>query len=281
MTVSEQIRQGACRLSDIPNPLLDTQLLLAHVLGKDRLYLMMYPERELSKQESALMEELLRKREGGYPLQYILGKREFMGLEFIVKEGVLIPRPETEVLVEGVLEHFGERKKMSLQGLEIGCGSGIISISLLKYCPALQMTAVDINPKALDLTMENAERLGVADRLTVLESDLFDVIPKQAQYDLIVSNPPYIQTTVIDTLQVEVRAYEPREALDGREDGLFFYRAITKNAKNHLKEGGLLALEIGYDQGSFLREELYRHRYRKISIGQDLAGLDRTAYGFR
>lgn len=281
ISIEEQIRQGVQLLKGVQNPMLDTQLILAHVLGKDRLHLMMYPQQQLSEQECDQINFLLQKRSTGYPLQYILGHRAFMEWEFIVREGVLIPRPETELLVEGVLKRLGAKKEALIRGLEIGCGSGIISVSLLKYCPALRMQAVDINPAALALTAENAERLEVAQRLNVFLSDLFGAIGEEERYDFIVSNPPYIPTAAIDTLQSEVREYEPSEALDGKEDGLFFYREIVKNAKNHLHQGGFLALEIGYDQGEALQKLLKDQQYREVSVGKDLAGLDRMAYGFR
>lgn len=282
MKIREMVAKGMTLLSGVENPRLDTELIIAHVLQKDRLYLMMYPLEELSEMESTTIDRLLQQRSTGYPIQYILGMREFMGLDFMVREGVLIPRPDTEILVETVLDKIVTRhkgQKEPLKGLEIGCGSGIISISLLKHCQFLEMDAVDINPLALELTRDNAEKNRVDHRLQVFYSDLFSALEKNHQYDFIISNPPYIKTQVIEDLQTEIRKYEPLNALDGQEDGLYFYRTITSQAKDYLKSDGFISYEIGYDQGDELRQIFRDNSFADIFIQKDLAGLDRIAYG--
>lgn len=275
MTIEDLIREGTDRLKEAETPRLDTELLIAKALKVDRLYLMMYPQQEVGEEVLRQVRDWLRRRERGCPVQYLLGEREFMGLDFLVEEGVLIPRPDTEILVESVLNVLREKKEPSLCGLEIGCGSGIISLSLLAYCKDLRMQAVDIDPRALALTRKNAERLGLSERIDLFVSDLFAEV-RRKDFDFILSNPPYIRTEVIETLQREVKDYEPRRALDGGGDGLFFYRAIIEKAKDHLKKGGLLAFEIGHDQGEALKTLLKDRGYAQVHIEKDLAGRDRT-----
>ncbi|MDO4719209.1 MAG: peptide chain release factor N(5)-glutamine methyltransferase [Peptostreptococcaceae bacterium] len=281
MRIEEWVRQSVQKLDGSETPRLDAELLLAKALGADRLHLMMYPKQEIGEAALRQAEEWLLRRAEGCPVQYLLGEREFMGLNFFVEEGVLIPRPDTEILVEGVLSRlkdpslFKDPEETALFGLEIGCGSGVISLSLLSFCKDLRMEAVDINPKALELTCRNARRLGLAERICLYASDLFSELGEK-KYDFIVSNPPYIRTELIETLQREVRDYEPRTALDGGEDGLFFYRTIAEKGKDHLKEGGFLALEIGHDQGEELESLLKEQGYSQLRIEKDLAGRDRT-----
>lgn len=276
MTIAEKIAHGMLMLKETSNPRLDTELILAWVLGQDRLYLMMYPDRLLTPKEEVVADEWLLRRKNGYPIQYILKEREFMGLDFGVEEGVLIPRPDTETLVETVLQILHSKQKAVLHGLEIGCGSGVISISLLRYVQNLRMDAIDINPKALELTRKNAQKNQVSERLCIYASNLFEQVSKDSTFDFIVSNPPYIRTDDIVNLSREIREFEPREALDGRADGLYFYRRILEEGRNYLVNRGFVAVEIGWDQGQDLLFLSERYGYEQAQIIKDIAGQDRV-----
>lgn len=205
-----------------------------------------------------------------YPLEYILGKQEFMGLEFIVNENVLIPRQDTEILVEKVLSLCKEKTV-----LDMCTGSGCIAISIAKLGNPKNTTAVDISIGALAVAGQNVEANAVSVQL--IESNLFENV--SGTYDMIVSNPPYIESEVIETLMPEVREFEPRLALDGTEDGLYFYRKISKEAPGFLNEGGEIFFEIGYNQGAAVKNMLLEAGFENIQVWKDLAGLDRIVYG--
>ncbi len=276
MKIKDIINYGISMIKDADNPFLQMQMIVAKAIEKDRLYIMLNLEEELNEAKIALIKSMIDKRKNSYPLQYILGEREFWGMDFKVSEGVLIPRQDTEILVEETLDRLKKLKgKNSLNGFEIGIGSGIISISLLKEISNLTMLGIDINDKAIELTNENALIHGVSDRLKLINSNLFEKLPKDIKFDFIVSNPPYIQTKVIDTLQEDIRKYEPRLALDGGEDGLDFYRKIIENSSYYLKNDGFIALEIGYDQGHAVKKIFIDNRYQNITVIKDLAGFDR------
>ena len=216
-------------------------------------------------------------RESGRPTQYILGTWEFMGLPFSVGEGVLIPRGDTEILVETILEKQQTEPLRTI--LDIGTGSGCIPVSLSHYGQFEYVLAVDISRKALGYATKNAAANHA--EISFYESDLFQNVPAQwrGQLDAIVSNPPYIPKEDIAGLMTEVKDFEPINALDGGADGLDFYRAIVAEGRAWLKEGGWLFFEIGYDQGEALRTLLADFGYTEIGIRQDLAGLDRVAFG--
>lgn len=211
------------------------------------------------------------KRKTHIPLQYILGKQEFMGLEFKVTPAVLIPRQDTEGLVEKVLRQI----KPGMRILDMCTGSGCIAISLAKYGKDIQVSAADISMEALKVARENATANEVV--VDFIESDMFQRITQK--YDVIVSNPPYIKSEVVATLMAEVRDYEPHLALDGKEDGLYFYRKLAKEAGEFLVPGGMLCLEIGYDQGMEVSQLLSRQGFVEVQVEQDLCGLDRNVYG--
>lgn len=205
-----------------------------------------------------------------YPLEYILEKQEFMGLEFKVNENVLIPRQDTEVLVERVLKS-SKGKKI----LDMCTGSGCIAISIAKLGNVSEMHAADISKKALEVAKENADKNNVTVRF--IESNLFEQV--SGQYDMIVSNPPYIESAVIATLMPEVREFEPRLALDGTENGLYFYREISKAASEYLIQEGEIFFEIGYNQGEAVTNILREAGFTHIEVGKDFAGLDCVVYG--
>ena len=274
-TIAEALREGKQRLQAAGKDTFDAELLLEKAAGLNRTALFLRGEETLSAEAAARYEGFLAERESGRPTQYILGTWEFMGLPFSVGEGVLIPRGDTEILVETILE-----KQESLRTiLDIGTGSGCIPVSLSHYGKFDSVLAVDISPKALGYAMKNA----AANHAEILfyESDLFSNVPVEwkGKLDAIVSNPPYIPKEDIAGLMTEVKDFEPRNALDGGADGLDFYRAIVAESRDWLKQGGWLFFEIGYDQGEALRSLLAEAGYAEIGIRQDLAGLDRVAFG--
>jgi len=250
---------------------LDARLLLEYVCGTDRNTLLVHGDQAVSEKECSLYEACIAKREKRIPLQYITGAQEFMGLKFIVNENVLIPRQDTEILVEEVLRNLHDG--MSI--LDMCTGSGCILLSLLQYSNDCEGTGVDISEKALEIASENAERFGKAP--VFLKSDLFEKV--EGKYDMIVSNPPYIPTEVIPTLMREVKEYEPVEALDGKEDGLYFYREIVRQAGEYLNRGGKLFFEIGCEQAKEVSLLLENAGYQEIEVVKDFAGLDRVVFG--
>ncbi len=216
------------------------------------------------------------------PLQHITGEQEFMGLVFKVDGHVLIPRQDTEILVEEALRHLHDGMNL----LDMCTGSGCILLSLLYYSNGCSGTGVDISKEALVLARENAAQIsrlaGGKEEISncrFLQSDLFEKL--EGKYDMIVSNPPYIPTEVISGLMEEVRDYEPMEALDGKEDGLFFYREISVGAYDFLKGGGYLFYEIGHDQANAVEDIMEKAGYREVTVVKDYAGLDRVVYGWK
>ena len=274
MRYQEIYRQGVYALerAGIEEAALDARLLLEDVCGTDRTALSAHGEQELTGGQEERYLEKIRQRAERIPLQHILGKTEFMGLTFKVNKDVLCPRPDTEILVEEVLKHLHDGMRI----LDIGTGSGCILLSLLHYSNDCQGVGVDISEKALQVAKENAEKLS-ADRVSFIRSDLFDGV--DGVFEIIVSNPPYIRSSEIEHLMPEVRDHDPRAALDGREDGLFFYREITKRAKEYLPGGGMLFYEIGYDQGEAVSRIMRDNGFREVEIIKDFSGLDRVVSG--
>ena len=278
MTIKDIIVKYSKELEEIsPTPRLDVETLLQKVLGVDRLYILLNLERVLSEDEEQLFNKFINERLNNRPIAYIVENREFMGLDFFVKEGVLIPRPDTEVLVEEVIELA--KKKDAKNILDIGTGSGAITVSLAKYLENVKVTSVDISDIALEIGKRNAISNEVDDRINFVKSDLFTNIDKETKFDIIVSNPPYIKREVIDTLDKQVKDYEPYNALEGGVDGLDFYRAITKQAKNYLKKGGILAYEVGHDQSEDVSKLMEMDGYTNIYTLKDLQQIDRVVIG--
>ena len=242
MTVREALTQGAARLESagVPDARLDAELLLARVLGEDRLKMRLDGTRALDDEQVQRFNALIARRQTREPLQYIEGEAAFMGLTFRVAPGVLIPRQDTEILCEEALS----RMKSGARVLDIGTGSGALAISLARLGTGAQVTAVDVSDIALSIARDNAQRLGAQVRF--LHSDCFDAVAGET-FDLIVSNPPYISREEMETLMPEVRR-EPELALAGGEDGLDFYRRIAREAPAYLSEGGCLLFEIGWQQ---------------------------------
>lgn len=263
---------------NIPDAKIDARLLLEYACKTDRNALFLRGDMDVSKENGKLYLDLISKRKKHIPLQHLTGEQEFMGLTFKVNEYVLIPRQDTECLVEIVLKNLHDGMRI----LDMCTGSGCILISLLHYSNDCQGVGVDLSAEALDVARLNAVTLGnngIAESLdvTFVQSDLFEKV--EGKFDIIVSNPPYIKTKVIETLMPEVKDFEPMMALDGLEDGLHFYRKIILDAKQFLNRGGQLFFEIGYDQGKEVSELMRKAGYVDVEISQDLAGLDRVVYG--
>ena len=257
--------------SNIEDAANDAWLLLSYTTGITRASYFMDTERLLTEKEEEAFLSYLKRREMHIPLQHITGEQEFMGLSFAVNEHVLVPRQDTEVLVETVLKDVRPGVKI----LDMCTGSGCILISLMKHGEDLTGVGVDISKQALTVARENADRLGVD--VEFVHSDLFECV--QGKYDVIVSNPPYIRSEVIRGLQEEVRLHDPMLALDGKEDGLYFYRRIIKESPKFLKQRGSIYLEIGHDQGKEVSELLTEAGFTGVTVKKDLAGLDRVVFG--
>ncbi len=263
------------RAAQISQPRLEANLLLQYVLHMDRMGLLRRQNEELSAEATAQYREVVARRCDGEPTAYILGNKEFMSLSFQVSPAVLIPRPDTEILCEAVVEKA--QAFVAPRILDVCCGSGCIGISLAHYIPSAQVTLVDISTDALAVARKNAARLA-PENTCVTEGDAFGLA---GVYDFIVSNPPYIETEVVKTLQTEVRAHEPHLALDGGADGLRFYRHFAKSAQNNLQSGGVLALEVGHTQAQTVADLLEANGWDRIEIRNDLAGIARVVLGYK
>ena len=263
--------------ADIGEAALDARLLRESVCRTNRNDLLVHGDREVEPEKEKTYLTFIEKRASHMPLQYITGVQEFMGLEFTVNEKVLIPRQDTEILVEEVLRDLHDGSRI----LDMCTGSGCILISLLHYSNDCQGTGADISGDALCVARENAARIlaGKKDDTVArfVESDLFERV--EGRFDILVSNPPYIRSAVIPELAEEVRGNEPILALDGAEDGLLFYRRIIKQGKEHLCGGGRLFFEIGYDQGVAVKGMMEEAGYADVRIVKDFSGLDRVVYG--
>lgn len=285
MTYAEVYNEGARCLTEagIEEAALDARLLLEYVCRTDRNTLLAHGEKPVEEEDRLRYQELIKRRSGRIPLQQLTGVQNFMGLDFLVNEHVLIPRQDTEFLVEEVLKNLHDGMRV----LDLCTGTGCILISLLRYTNDCQGLGVDVSSKALEVAEKNADRLlkdglesAESERrgcLQFLESDLYERV--EGFFDVIVSNPPYIPTDVIDTLMPEVRDHEPRLALDGSGDGLLFYRRIIEGSRAHLKRGGMLFFEIGYDQGAAVRELMEQAGFLEVQVTKDYAGLDRVVSG--
>jgi release factor glutamine methyltransferase len=262
----------------IESYLLDSQLLLSKVLNKDKLFIMLNRDFNLSQNQEEEFFRLIKLRESKMPTKYILGECEFMGMDFIVKPGVLIPRPDTEVLVEEVIKHIKE--KTFTKVCDVCCGSGAIGIAIAEFIKDSNVMMYDISYDALDVAKLNIERFDLLKRVHGEFSDLLQVaISQNKKFQVIVSNPPYIREAVIPTLMDDVKNYEPYIALSGGGDGLDFYRRITKESLLVLEEGGLLAFEIGYDQKEEVMNILSKSGFKNIECIKDLSGNDRVIKG--
>lgn len=282
MTIREILIKYMEKLSSISDtPKLDTEILLQKALGDvDRLYIQLNLDKKLSDEELKFFNEMINDRLNGRPIAYIVKNREFMALDFYVEEGVLIPRPDTEPLVEEVIELSKGMKDVTI--VDIGTGSGAISVSLAKYIKNSYVYSLDISDKALSIGEKNAVNNEVDDKIEFIKSDVFTGIKdRNLKLDIIVSNPPYIKKEDIKTLHTQVKDYEPYIALEGGEDGLDFYRTITEESLKYLKSNGILAFEVGHDQANDVCTIMKNHGYKKIYTKKDLQGIDRVVIGFK
>ena len=263
---------------------LETILILCKLLDVDKSYIYTYGDKEVEDYIADKFLELMEKRHSGYPIQYILGEREFMGLDFYLEEGVLVPRPDTEVLVEYIIEYIKKNyKEDNINVLDIGIGSGAIALSMAYYLKNIQVVGIDISHTAIKVANINKEKFKLSN-VNFYKGDLFKALEglnMEGKFDIIVSNPPYIKRLDIESLDIQVKDYEPRLALDGGIDGLDFYRRITKRSLEYLKDNSLLIYEIGYEQGKEVEDILKVWGFKDISILKDLGGHDRVVLGIK
>ena len=273
MNYTEAFLMGMQKLKEaqIGEAQLDARLLLEEVCGTDHNTLLCHGDREVSEAEEEQYRKALEQRAVHVPLQHLLGYQEFMGLRFQVNEYVLIPRQDTEILVEEAMRYLHDGMRI----LDLCTGSGCILLSLLHYSNDCEGVGVDISQEALQVAAQNAELLGI--RADFLKSDLYEKVT--GKFDLLVSNPPYIERAIIPTLMEEVREYDPYIALDGGEDGLDFYRRIIGGAQDYLKRGGQILMEIGSGQAKAVSELLREAGFKEIDVCRDFAGLDRVVSG--
>lgn len=281
MTIAEALRRGAAalRMAGIEDAELEAEVLLRHALGLSRAHFLVRLQDELHPDDERRFRDLLQRRRAHVPTAYLTGHREFYSLDLFVAPGVLIPRPETEHVVEEALrigrELLARQERVTL--VDVGTGSGAIALAVARHLPALRVLAVDCSPAALAVAELNARRLRLAGRVTFLQGDLLE--PVHEPVDIVAANLPYIPSHVIPTLQPEVRDHEPRQALDGGPDGLRVIDRLLGQVSAHLRDGhGVVILEIGFDQAEPLRV-LVAERLpgTDLTFRRDLAGIERVA----
>lgn len=278
MTYRECYEQGfrTLQAAGIEEAALDARLLLEAVCGTDRNDLLVHGEQPVAPEAEEKYLNWIRQRAEHIPLQQLTGEQDFMGLTFTVNENVLIPRQDTEILVEEVLKELHDGMRI----LDMCTGSGCILLSLLHYSNDCEGLGVDLSAEALEVAGRNVLKVLTpekAEHAHFLQSDLFEKV--EGKFEIIVSNPPYIASAEVEKLMPEVRDHEPRMALDGTEDGLYFYRRIIEEAGKHLVSSGMLFFEIGYDQGQAVSELMRTEGYCEVQVVQDYAGLDRVVLG--
>lgn len=256
----------------------DARWLLADLLGCGMTELLIMQEKDLSDEMYFIFMNRIQRRIAGEPIQHILGYQNFYGYDFKVNGQVLIPRFETEELVEKAISLIKEKSMKKV--IDMCCGSGCIGITLIKECEDIHVCGVDVSYEAISITHENSIYLDVSDKLTIYESDLFEKLPKM-RVDMIISNPPYIPSDTILSLSTEVKDQEPSLALDGGIDGLDFYRRIVVEGKSYLKEGGYLLFEIGHDQMEAVCRLMKENDYQNVKGYKDLSGNDRMVIGYK
>ena len=278
--IGELLQEGSSILKEaaVDTYMLDSQLLLGKVINKDKLYLITNRDKEISKKNEKEYFELIEKRKNKMPIKYILKSAEFMGLDFNVEEGVLIPRPDTEILVEETLKYIPQDESMNV--CDLCCGSGAIGIALASFRKNINIDLIDYYDTPMKVTESNIVKHNLKDRAKFVKSDLLKVVINQnKKYKILVSNPPYIKDEVIPTLMDDVKDYEPHTALSGGEDGLIFYRRIVEESSKVLEDDGILAFEIGHDQGEEVKKLMINNGYSDVRVVKDLAGLDRVVIG--
>lgn len=266
------------KCENIETYMLDAQLLLQKVLKKDKLFIMLNRELETDEENTKEYFRLIELRKNKMPIKYILEECEFMGINFNVREGVLIPRGDTEILVEEALDRIKQNNYIDI--CDVCCGSGAIGISVGKILENTKIYCYDISDTACEVTLENINKFNLENRIRVFKSDLLEeAIENGIRFDVVLSNPPYIRKDVIPTLMEDVKNYEPYIALCGGDDGLEFYKKITKQSLMVLKQGGMIGFEIGHDQKEDVHNILFENGFEEIRCIKDLAGLDRVVIG--
>ena len=281
-TISKQLNKATAQLeaAGIDTARLDAEVLLAYVLNTRRLALYVHVAKELKPEQVARYENLIQRRLERVPVAYLVGHKEFMGLNFAVTPDVLIPRPDTEVLAQGVIEHLQDFSGRAINIADIGTGSGAICISILKFLDNAVADAVDVSAKALDIARFNAEKFNVNDRIVFHEGSLFEPLAGK-KFDVVISNPPYVLSGDLDNLQPEIYR-EPRIALDGGADGLNFYREIIDAAPKFLNDNGFLALEVGANQSDAVIKLINDGgAFSYTQIWKDLANIERVVAAWK
>ena len=284
MVINELLKKGVALIQgkQYINPVLESILVLSRILEVDKSYIWAHGDEGVSDQTRDRFLEIMNMRKEDIPLEYIFNQREFYGIDFYVEEGVLIPRPETELLVDYVIEYVNKKyRDQSIKILEIGIGSGAISLSLGKILDKARVYGVDIEDVPLRVSGKNLQDLNL-NNVEFFKSDLFENVRSRGlkDFQVILSNPPYIESGEISKLQKQVKNYEPATALDGGADGLDFYRRISKEAMFYLNRGGLLIYEIGYKQGPKVKSILEDLGYENIEVLKDYQGHDRIVVCF-
>ncbi|MDQ5844348.1 MAG: peptide chain release factor N(5)-glutamine methyltransferase [Acidobacteriota bacterium] len=276
ISIAEAVLQGANKLrkAGVPEARREAGSLLAFALDRDRSFILSHADDEISAEQLEVFREYVEQRGKRKPLQYITGRQEFYGLEFEVTPDVLIPRPETELLIDTTLKLVAQDRALVI--CDVGTGSGCIAVTLLHKLPLARGVAVDLSPAALEVAQRNAARHAVSDRVEFVLSDCFEALDALGSFDLIVSNPPYVADGALDGLQREVRDFEPRMALEAGADGLSIIRRLVTGAEKFLKPGGHLLFEIGYDQHEAVDQLTERRVWKLLDIHQDLQGIPRT-----
>lgn len=281
-TVGSLLKEGASILREAGSPsfFLDAELILCHIARYSKVDIIKYREKALGEGVVHHFFKLIDERKKGKPIQYITGHQEFMGIDFCINDNVLIPRPDTEILVEKVLELMKAKDKPNIA--DICTGSGAIAVSLAYYMPDAFVYASDISQEAAECCRRNMAKHGLENRMKLLQGDLLEPLFEEGlegTLDALVSNPPYISKKDMESLPVSVRCFEPHLALYGGREGLDFYIKMVGDAARLLKKGGLLAFEIGYDQGAALRSIIEDQAvFKNIRLEKDLAGFDRVIY---
>ena len=281
-TISRQLTKATAELeaAGIDTARLDAEVLLAYVLNSRRLALYVHVAKELTSEQITRYENLIHRRLERVPVAYLVGHKEFMGLNFAVTPDVLIPRPDTEVLAQGVIEHLQDFSGRAIKIADIGTGSGAICISILKFLDNAIAEAVDVSEKALDIARFNAEKFNVTDRIIFHEGSLFEPLAGK-KFDVIISNPPYVLSGDMESLQPEV-SREPKIALDGGADGLNFYREIIDAAPNFLNDDGFLALEVGANQSNAVIKMINDSgAFSYTQVWKDLANIERVVAAWK
>lgn len=277
ITIAHLCRLGTQKLRSfgVEAPAFEAQLILSHVLNCSRLELIAHPDNAVSEVEKQCFEELLSRRMAREPLAYILGRKEFYGLEIAVSPGVLIPRPETELLVDVCIKRLGKGEYVLV---DVGTGSGAIAVALASNLPQSTVYAVDISASALQVAKYNIQSYSLEDRVHLAQGDLLEPISDK-MFHAVISNPPYVPSSQIPLLEPEIALHEPVEALDGGEDGLEVYRRLIPAALNLLRECGFLAVEVGYSQAESVAQLFQSAGYNTVETFRDLSGIERVVVG--